>query len=307
MTSFSQKIDYRIMLSPTSSILSLSALTIPKAELVSTGHSTKVARLSPQEHFARLADKPSFPFIVTGVRNVLANLRCVGYSKAMCKQFGQPPGTLATVAEEVLSDGRPYHCLYYRDGKFHIEELSSIELSAENQWVISGTPVLWNCSEDELHERMITDAADHSHVWQLPRGNHPLATNDTREHWKQLQEIFTSHLKSDRKIAAEALSAKAKEHQLLREKNYLHSVWGVTEGGELVIVIAHGRLEDVGRKAEEWGAVRAICVENSGSCGLYVVKSDASWKLQVCAPNFRPQGTAFVFFGLQDLNYGVIA
>jgi hypothetical protein len=232
----------------------------------------------------------------------------IAYSPAMCKQFNQHVETLATVTEEKLSSARPYHALRYAKGKYSIEEYRLGESLDGIEWLVTGIPVLWDCPDNDLFERLVTEAADHSHVWELPRGNHPEATCTTRCQWKALHDEFVATLAADRGTAAAAILKKAQQFSLTREKKYLHSVWGVTEDGALIVIIGHGKLEDLGKSAREIGAKRALCVENSGSCALYLVPEDPAqpWKLQVCGHNFRPAGTAFVFFELHDKHFAVM-
>src|SRR5207237_3802675 len=119
-------------------------------------------------------------------RNVLSNLRCIGYSAALCARDGLPPGTVAAVAEEHERPGRPYHVIRRAGGALRVDEFAPAGSLRDPQpgladadWLVSGTPVLWDCDPDELFERMVTDAADHSHVWRLPRGTNPDAPDET--------------------------------------------------------------------------------------------------------------------------------
>lgn len=296
------------------SCLSLSTLKTPAKNLLTTACISH-DRLSPDEHYKRLPRRLEPPLVVLGVRNVLANLRCIGYSRDMCDYFGVSKGTVAHVLEEFPFPGRPYHVLRYQNGRFAIDEFlpdgpvnSPQPQAAENEWLVSGTPVLWDCSRDELFERIITDSADHSHVWRLPRGNHPLASGSTNADWLALQEVFQGTLSASRETAAMALNQVALDRRLDREDKYLHSVLGVSDDGALIVVIAHGRLEDVGRLASDLGARRAICVENSGSIALYYIRDSTStpWQSLFSAPNLRMRGTAFLFLKLADKSFGVL-
>ncbi len=306
MGNFAYRIDYRAIIKPKNSILSLSSFSIHKKQLTATEH-TETKRITPQEHFDKLIVRPCTPMVVLGIRNVLSNLRCIAYSRKMCAQFSKPTGTLAMVNEEAIGHNRPYHALRLRDGKYCIDEFKLSDDLEDTEWLVTGIPVLWDCEEKELFDRLITDAADHSHVWRLPRRQHANATNEVKKQWLALQSTFIQHLSSDRDTAATALRKVASHYNLQREEHYLHSIWAVGKKGELIIIITQGKLETIGSIANQYGASRAICVENGGSCGLYLVEDPSStWNLQVSAPNFRPKGTAFVFFELDDISYVAI-
>ena len=308
-TEFGFRVRYEVVLPPGSAFLSLSAASIEKKDLLSTTP-TPAARFTAREHYDLLRTKPKTPFAVAGARNVLANLRCVGYSAESAARLGMPPGSFAAVAEEHDQPGRPYHVLRRTQGRFVIDEFTPTGSLRDPQpglddtdWLFSGTPVLWDCEPSELFERIVTDAADHSHVWRLPRGRSPEATDASRGQWKALQDVFVATLSASRSDAATELTRLANQSALQREDSYLHSVWGVGAAGELIIVIAHGRLEEVGALVRSRGATRAICVENGGSCGFWIVDQDMDWSPQVKAPNFRPGGTAYAFFELPTARF----
>ncbi|HUG71727.1 MAG TPA: hypothetical protein VMM76_28545 [Pirellulaceae bacterium] len=299
---------FTVTLRTAASVLSLTRTAIGKKELAEPGGACP-DRLAPHEHYDRLGAQPGSPLLVAGVRNVLSNLRCVAFSHEMSTRHIESHRRIAAVTEEHGYPGRPYHAIICKGGEISIEEFMPDGSLFEVQerldsvdWMVSGTPVWWDCNEHELFDRMITDAADHSHVWQLPRGNHVDATDLTRKQWTQLQDEFIDTLADDRNTAAERLRVLVDGFDLKRENDYLHSVWGVTDDRRLIIIVANGRLEDVGRQAAALGCRRAICVENSGSSALYFVRAPERrpWFPLVSAPNFRPAGTAFIFFGLSD-------
>jgi len=314
MAAFHYRASYSVVLKPQASLLSLSVSSLSKKALADPATET-TGRLPPAEHYARLSRKPPAPFLVAGARNVLSNLRCIGYRRQEDVQAAELTAAVATVREENDRPGRPYHAISSRNGVLAVHEFlpdgSLLEPQRELDgvdWLVTGTPVLWDCDAEELFDRMITDAADHSHVWSLPRGTHPDATAESRRRWSVLQDIFVETLVEDRGTAAKRLKAAAKQLSLQRESGYLHSVWGVTDDGNLAIVVANGRLEEVGRQAARLGCRRAVCVENSGSSALYFVTDPAQrpWRPLITAPNFRPAGTAFAFFSLPAGQFRVL-
>src|SRR6185369_17833855 len=94
----------------------------------------------------------------------------------------------------------------------------------------AGIPVLWDDrSADELFDLILIEAADHSHVFELPRGNHPNATDATRRAWQALNQVFLENLYADSERAVgEMKGAIGRLGQgLPRAETYLHSVLGV--------------------------------------------------------------------------------
>ncbi len=284
--------------------LSLSRYTLlGKKEVTGKSH-TKTGRITPFEHLQRLVSERRIkdlekPLMILSVRNVLSNLRCVAYIKGYTKDG------LARVAEENVHTERPYHILAEKNsGTLTIEEFDSKNGNkADFFWFLSGVPVLWNeGNEKELLERIVTEAADHSHVWHIPRGNHPEATNKTRKQWQDLQDIFIETLPNTRYEAFRKLQAYAKENKLKREDNILHNILGVDDSGKLYQLTANGRLEELGRQIKEQGAKKAICVDNSGSTVVqfYPKGVNGECKQLVAAPNYRAPGTAYLVIELRD-------
>ncbi|HBI33526.1 MAG TPA: hypothetical protein DEA43_04945 [Candidatus Moranbacteria bacterium] len=245
------------------------------------------------------------PTLVISVRNTLANLRCGAWVKSKTEGF------VTIVGENSNESKRPYHILgMKKDGKMEITELfPTQENLAEYEWVFSGVPILW---EDYLYERMITEAADHAHIWHLPRGNHPKTTEQTSNDWKKLHDVFRSMLYEDRKTAAKEISSCAVELGLKKEISYyLHNAIGLDENGQLIQLSSIGSLEKLGTELSEMGAKRALMVDNGGSVSVWFYPKGFYAKPGYTAdgiplfslPNHRPEGTAYLFLQLESPAY----
>jgi len=266
-------------------------------------------RIPAQEHLARLIEAgrcaPDRPTLMLSVRNVLSNLRCVGYVEGLERP--------AAVAGEVMTADRPYHILgLTKEGELVIREFAygRDDLDAY-AWFLSAVPVAWDDEGDEhLLERITTEAADHSHVWRIPRGRHPDATEETRRQWEELHEVFAGVLGADRATAAAALSSYAQAQQLAREDGYLHNVLGLDGSGQLCQLIGQGRLEGLGRSlGEQYGVRRALCVDNGGSIEVRFLPKGAAngeYTQLVSLPSFRPPGTAYLGIQLEDKSYTML-
>jgi len=304
--------------------------SLAKKEVSGTGHK-KSGRKTPAEHLDvlikenRLTDSKS-PLMILSSRNVLANLRCIAYLR------GKTQSPIAVSQEYTpdgqLNTGRAYHVMGQKNGKLVIEEWSPGACN-DFEWFISGVPVLWN-DESDIYERIVTEAADHSHVWYIPRGNHPKATDETRNQWEEMQTIFTQHLGSLRSTAFEKLSEYAESKKFEREDGYTHNILGVDSDGKLYQLIDKGRLEDLGRSIGKMGAKRALCVDNGGSVVVQffpkgirpltklitklkiILKMILSKSLflfmeeclqMFCPPNHRPPGTTYLVIELEDASF----
>lgn len=297
-TPIAVNVDFSLVIPPGSrSHLSLTTEeSIAKKELTGTDH-TSHGRLPIDAHFKRLTKsghlKPGDTVLALSVRNVMANLRCFGYVRNITEA---PVG----VVEDALKSQRPVYALIgCANGSHAIDELELNSIPEDCRWFVSGVPVLWDkSSETALFERIVTEAADHSHVWHIPRGNHPDATDNSRKKWSELQEIFVAHLEDDRKTAFKALTEAA--GNLERESNIIHNVIGLRDDGSLVQVIGTGMFEELGQRARMLGASRAICVDNSGSSVVQFSPKGKGFVQLVAAPNHRPAGTAYLFFQLKS-------
>lgn len=288
--------------------LSLSQYSpLPKKEVLEAKH-TDEGRILLTQHLDNLVCEGRIkdlnkPLMVTSVRNVLSNLRCVAFIR------GYTVDSLAMVAEEVtdINIKRPYHVLGVKsDGRLTIEEYKPVYDNIENDflWFISGAPVLWDESDEEdLFERIVTEASDYCHVWHIPRGNHPDATKESRQIWQDLQNIFLDTLKNSRHDAyLRLINYALKKRHLQREEHILHNVLGVDNVGNIYQLITTGRLENLGKQLKEQGARRAIVVDNSGSLEVqfYPYGINGSGNQLIAAPNHRSKGTAYMVIELKN-------
>lgn len=271
---------------------------------VVSGRHTKAGRLSPREHLDQLVRSDRLrdlncPLIVISIRNVLSNLRCVAY---LLKENENKP---LAVKDEIFSPQRPYHIIGMKEAGLVMENFTpGAGLENEFNWFFSGVPVLWEGrNEETLYQGIVAESSDHSHVWKIPRGSHPKATEKTREHWENLHEIYMKSLELSTFEASQRLLAYAETHQLEREDNYLHNVLGINDDGHLIQYIGKGRMEKLGEKLRQKGATKGIIVDNSGSSTVYYYAKGYNSNCPVqlfAAPNHRVAGTAYLVIELQD-------
>ena len=253
-------------------------------------------RSTVEEHLSHLVQSckehgnpiaPTAPLVALSCRNVLANLRCGAWIK------GRTTGFLTVIEEESARARRPYHALGLKNGRLVIEEfIPRPDTLNSFEWLVTGVPVWWD--GEPVFQRILTEAADPSHVFHLPRGHHPLATKETISRWQRLHRRFLDLVNSPldeafREMRKSALGLK-------RENNYLHNVVGVTADGRLRVLVGNGRLERLGKRIAECGVKRAIVVDNGGSTSVfYFPRGFRHRAIQlVAAPNYRPMGTALL-------------
>ncbi|MBF0232622.1 MAG: hypothetical protein HQK65_06230 [Desulfamplus sp.] len=307
--------------------------TFPKKDLLSVGghQAAKHDRKTFLEHLSdlvvsgRLKDAKC-PLMVLSVRNVLANYRGIGYVP------GRYETPLAVAGEqELLPECRPYHILGEKNGQLVIETWDPAgetwgwdsAVAAKGQsgqtfekdkcpysWFISGIPVVWDdIDADGLYKMIITEAADHSHVWRLPRGSHPEATDWSKAVWKTLETVFLKHLTSSMDEAHAELDHIAQLNNLTREDGYFHNIIGIDQNGHLCQLINTGRIEELGQQIKARGVKRAIIVDNSGSTTVKFLPNGLAGALAneirhlVAAPNHRQPGTAYLVIELADSSF----
>ncbi|KPA09658.1 hypothetical protein MHK_010138 [Candidatus Magnetomorum sp. HK-1] len=285
---------------------------VSKKNLLGNTH-TKESRKTPLEHLEKLAREKvindfNAPLMVLSVRNVLANLRCIAYLK------GYTDSPISVKEEnDLLLESRPYHIFGKKNGKHVIDTLNLKKWDKEKDqysWFISAVPVLWDdLNDDMIFRKIVTESADHSHVWSLPRGSHPEATDMTRSNWQSLQDIFIKSLVKNEEEAFNELNAYAKKNKLLREENYFHNILGLDSDGNLCQFIAKGKLENLGKQLKKQGVKRALCVDNSGSVTVQFFKKGLAGALNgeyiqlIAAPNQRHRGTAYLVIELKDSKF----
>ncbi len=290
-------------------VVSLPAMDLDPGDLKSKallprGHVPDDGKFTLEQHLDWLSSHgridPGRPFLALGLRNTAVNARCI---------MVQGSEVVAADNEIPQESARPYLGLGLREGRWAAGTAFG---DSRETWdlFVSGVPVLWDGVTDEtLYDLILVEAADHSHVFDLPRGNHPQATAETRRMWSDLHETFLAHRTSPHQSAAEAMRRAVARFNLARSDNYLHSVLGVDDQGRLVNVVAHGRLEALGRMAADLGCRHAICVENSGSVMPTLVhRNDDQWRPTplLRAPNHRPKGRALLVLELEDESFGVL-
>jgi hypothetical protein len=285
-------------------ILSVPALSgdVPLVEkdLLSKGPGAALGKATLAEHLYILSNQNVIrrhaPLLTLGIRNNLVNLRapiiCGGRAYAV---EGERPEESA----------RPYYGIGCRDGKLEIGQALGGSSEIWSDFFISGIPVLWDDADPEsLLDLILAEAADHSHVFNLPRGDHPGATESSHRAWSELHEAFRANVHADLSTAVSAMrsAVAAIDPPVSRCDNYLNAVFGVRDDGTVICIYAHGLLESLGLRAEALGCRRAVCVENSGSVMPTYLPSglDGDHIPILRAPNFRPQGRAMLVFELEN-------
>ncbi len=266
-------------------------------------------RLTPAEHLERLLGQnrlsdPETPLMVLSCRNTLSNLRCVAWA------HGFTDGVLGVAGEDFRASARSYFVLGQLQGQHTGVTLREIRPGTDDwkqfRWFLSGVPVLWDdWTDDEIFQAMVTEAGDHSHVWRIPRGNHPEATDATRRHWTDMQRLFVEHLGATREEAFAGLAGFARSAGLQREDTYVHHVIGADDSGNLYEMVRRGRPEDVGHAMRATGAKRAICVDNAGATVVQFYPRGARGPCiqRYAAPDHRPAGTAFLVVELENTTF----
>ena len=264
-------------------------------DLLATGPVSADGKATEQEHLQHLqaigALDVSKPLMVLGARNNLVNLRCPVILNGQVH---------AVSGEEPSQSRRPYYGLGFKHQRFICDSINppSFDAYAPDDFFCAGIPVLWDdITGERLLDLMLCEAADHSHVFNLPRGNHPNATDVTRHAWASLHEAFTEHLYAELPIAVAAIHGVLNELPPLRRcDDYFHAIYGVRDDGALVCLFAQGRLEALGNIMKQRGCRRAVCLENSGSImPSFLPKGLAGDSIPlVRAPNFRARGRGLI-------------
>lgn len=281
-----------------------SGTTLDPKELAADVPADVSGRHSAHEHLTYLRNAgqidPAKPLLLLGMRNSLVNLRAPVVLRGKIH---------ALHPESPMSGARPYYGLMLKGGILSVECADLEQGDADDaDWLCAGYPVVWDdMSSEALLETMLIEAADHSHVFDIPRGGHPRATTDTRALFERLHTTFVEVVNSDRHTAIDAMCAAIADNPevLERETSYLHSVIGLRKDGTVININATAKLETIGDICRDQGCTRAICVENSGSVmpSFYPRGLDGVMIPLLRGPNFRPLGRAVLAFQLPAADY----
>lgn len=288
-------------------VLSLPAADAPLAEkdLLAAGPVADTGKLTLDEHLAGLVARgeldPAQPLLALGLRNSLVNLRAPVIRGSAIQ---------AVVGEHPRDSLRPYFGLGAVAGRLTCGQALG---STGADWVdadffCAAPPVLDpTLDATGLWQSLLIEVADHSHLFDLPRGNHPAATADTRAAWSALHDAFVAVLHADRPAAITGMQQALARlpNAPARAEDYFHAVLGTDADGVLYCVFAHGPLEALGERAAALGAGRAVCVENSGSIMPTLLPEGVAGRRipLVRAPNFRPRGRALLVLELPTAAY----
>lgn len=261
-------------------------------------------RYSIEEHLDWLAERDALdldaPLLVLGLRNCAVNLRCPVVLDGRVHAVEQ---------ERPTHSARPYAGLVPGGrGLRTIEALGPRPVPDEAGFFAAGVPVLWPGLRGEaLMDLMLTEAADHSHLFALPRGRHPEATDASRAAWSHLHDAFAATLHTDRGAAIAGMRAAlaSTPAPLTREEHYLHAAIGTDAEGRISYVAAHGRLEAIGAELAALGATHGLMVENSGSVMPTWLPDGRRGPVipLLRAPNHRPRGRAVLVLQMPSASF----
>lgn len=285
-------------------ILSVPALSggdqLGEKDLLAQGPIIAEGKATISEHIALIKNegivRTDASLLILGTRNNLVNLRApiIWRGHAYAVEGERPETSL-----------RPYYGLGSRDGKLFLGQALGGSSESWPEFFVAGVPVLWDdVDEETLLSLILVEAADHSHVFNLPRGSHPNATEATRRKWSQLHQAFRTTVHADLPTAVSAMRSTLGviNPPPVRCENYLNAVVGIRHDGTLVCIYAHGRLEMLGQRAKALGCRRAVCVENSGSVmPTYLPTGLEGEQIPLLrAPNFRSHGRAVLVVELNS-------
>lgn len=274
-------------------------------DLLAGGEAPVDGKYTLEEHLQHLESRQAIrsdrPLLVLGFRNNLVNLRAPIIMKGQA---------FAVEGEEPGKSQRSYYGIGLREGRLVIDRALA-EAGKPEDWpefFCAGVPVLWDDLDDNaLLGLMLGETADHSHLYDLPRGHHPRATPDTLAAWQRLHGVFVEHRHADRETIQGAMRRELAGFTppLRRCDDYFHAILGACDDASLVCLFAHGRLEDLGRMLASRGCRRAVCVENSGSIMPTFLPRGLKGQAVplVRAPNFRPRGRAALVIELTSADF----
>ncbi|MGH8548527.1 MAG: hypothetical protein ACRERU_08000 [Methylococcales bacterium] len=276
-------------------------LSMQPKDLFAAGEISTDGKYTLEQHLTHLQASGNLeldsPLLVFGARNLCVNWRSPAVLNGK---------VYALEGEEPLRSQRPYYGIGLRNRRLACNTLlGGGSEPADWDFFCAGVPVLWDGWEGgRLLDLMLCEASDHSHLFDLPRGKHPAATDATHQAWQDLHTVFIEQLYVSQAEATAAMRNAIERFvkPLGRSEDYFHSIIGVCDDGGLVYLAAQGRLEHLGQIIQGHGCRRAVCMENSGSVMPTFLPDGAEGEAipLVRAPNFRPRGRAVIVVKLDN-------
>ena len=215
--------------------------------------------------------------IVFGVRNTFQNLGLPGWHS----EYRYP---LLCRPDEPISNWVYFGLIKYSSGRIAIERirfnvkngkpLVIVDTEAHNtdqiEYVICGQCLTWEgvITPLSLLSAVTYDQRHCYHLlweaWQTKRW--PKFAHHTAIH-TELMETFMKLLCEPLTERAAAMSEIAARHALTVTDHYYHSSIGIRDNGELVLIMMHGSLNDIGYEHHRLGSRRALLLDNGGSVG----------------------------------------
>lgn len=240
------------------------------------------ARKELRVWYENLAPSPGIRLVQTW-RNLVQNPRSPAYDRLL--------GICQSRHERAELSRRPYYGIgFLSNGKVRgVRFLPSHGLPDDVVQFGPGTCVL----EDErvrTIEEMAPDIGDFPHLWRF-------AKDSSVDRIERLRAVFDQVLHAPAEEAAAAILDEARG--LPREHHYLHQAVGTRADGGVVIVVAHGSLEEIGEKARAAGAVFAVVVDNGGSPAVALYRPKVGLRTLVESYYHRPRAIAVAAYALK--------
>jgi hypothetical protein len=134
------------------------------------------------------------------------------------------------------------------------------------EWAVTGQPLLWDGEIPPL-ELLAACTYDLRHIWHLQWEEWQKNPNDYTVH-STLMDVFMNNLHKPINERAEALSKIAARYGVPISDAYLHSSVGIRSNGDIVLLLQHGSLTELGNSHKALGSQRAILLDNGGSVGI---------------------------------------
>ncbi len=155
-----------------------------------------------------------------------------------------------------------------------------------------GQPLVWNAACVDLEEIVgrTYDARHYGHLlWE--RGYKKPCPRDIESH-RMLMDTFMENLDAAPADRGAQLLDIVRRRDIPVEDGYLHSTFGICADGTIVLLTRHGSLIEIAKELQSLGVVRAVLLDNGGSCGYALChEGHTTWHIGG-GTYFRPRGLA---------------
>ncbi len=148
----------------------------------------------------------------------------------------------------------------------HVSGGEGSENFTDVKWAVTGQPLVWDGVVSSV-TTLAGNTYDIRHLWALRWEAWQKCPGDFSI-YQEMMSCFMRNLAASVTTRGESMLEIAARYRVPPAEGYLHSSLGMTDSGELLLLMQTGSIIDVANSQRALGARRAILLDNGGSVGV---------------------------------------